>query len=150
MDILGDTAWTVAINTTTNATATNATFYIIPTSASFEPVGFVTANQTAPTGAVTTSFELYGSQVVYIADDSFEAQFWAKTTNASDVWEIRWNADGVAEDDSVPVTLKVIPSTTWVGSKGFKLDTWVRKWSDWNCEWMCVLSSDAIQVTPFE
>jgi hypothetical protein len=78
--------------------------------------GFVdqtSSNATLPTGAVTTGFSIFGTQVVYYDSDSqILSQFWAQTTDDESVWRVVWNSDGEAEDDSVPVVLKSTPLTT--------------------------------------
>jgi hypothetical protein len=110
------TPWTAAPNST-NTTffpSTNPVLYIIPTSGSFAQVGFVDPNDTstAPTGAVTTGFTFFGTNVAYVGNDSsIQLQFWAQETNTTDVWALMWNAAGIAEDRSIPVTLKSTPPT---------------------------------------
>jgi hypothetical protein len=51
--------------------------------------------------------------VVYVVDDQYESQFWAQTTSDDSVWALYWNADGTAEDNSVPIVVKTLaPSIT--------------------------------------
>lgn len=56
--------WTIESNSTTSTFNQTLELYIIPTSGSYEQVGFVSTNGTAPTGAVTTGFAWFGTQVV--------------------------------------------------------------------------------------
>ena len=93
-------------NTSTNTTNVS-TFYIITTADAYSPVGFVSSNDTAPTGAVEVGFTIYGSDIMYVSDSVLEAQFWAKETVSGQEWEIMWNAKGEDQSDSTPVTLKI-------------------------------------------
>lgn len=106
--------WNVTANSTdtnTTATTTASTFYIVDTADAFSPVGFVISNETAPSGAQTVGFTLYGSDVVFKSGSTLQAQFWAMATNATDEWEIMWNVNGTSQDGSVPVTLKTTAPT---------------------------------------
>ena len=100
-------------DTNTTATTTASTFYIVDTADAFSPVGFVLSNETAPSGAETVGFTLYGSDVVFKSGSTLQAQFWAMATNATDEWEIMWNVNGTSQDGSVPVTLKTIAPTAY-------------------------------------
>jgi hypothetical protein len=61
--------------------------YIVPTNASYTQVGFISTNGTAPTGAVTTGFAWFGTQVAYAASASdYELMFWATETNATGIY----------------------------------------------------------------
>ena len=59
----------------------------MPTNGSYTQVGFVSTNGTAPTGAVTTGFAFFGTQVAYAASDSdYELMFWATSTNETGIY----------------------------------------------------------------
>lgn len=97
----------MAINSTNSTTTTTGTFYIIPTTDAFDPVGFISSNETAPIGAETDGFRTYGTQVMYTDGTTYKAQFWAlQTSNGTTEWEIYWNESGDLQDGAVPVTLK--------------------------------------------
>ena len=98
-------------DTNTTTTTTASTFYIITTVNAFSPVGFISSNETAPSGVETIGFTLYGSDVMFISGSTLEAQFWAMATNTTDEWEIMWNVNGANQDGSVPVTLKTTAPT---------------------------------------
>ncbi|TVY82301.1 hypothetical protein LSUE1_G002249 [Lachnellula suecica] len=104
----GATEWTVAYNSTNSTTTSNGTLYIIPTTDTYGAVGF----GTAPSGAVTTPFYVYGEQVQYLTDSLLEAQFWAKTINGTTESQIMWNSDGSSQTDSTPVVLKTTGPVT--------------------------------------
>lgn len=86
-------------------------FYIVTTADAFSPVGFVSSNETAPTGAETVGFTIYGSDIMFISGSTLESQFWAMETGASGEWELMWNVNGTQQGDSVPVTLKTTGPT---------------------------------------
>lgn len=83
---------------------------VVPTTGSIAPVGFVSVNDTSslPTGAVTTGFNWYGTQVVYAASDSdWELMFWAIPTNATGFWKLVWNAAATdVASTTTPVAIK--------------------------------------------
>ncbi|PQE10376.1 cytochrome p450 protein [Rutstroemia sp. NJR-2017a WRK4] len=96
-----------------NATVVNSTaggeFYIVNGGSSNLAAGFATANTTLPTNATTSGFSLFGGQVVYVdADFQFLSQFWA-TETFDGFWQLTWNSDGAHRENSVPVTVKMIP-----------------------------------------
>jgi hypothetical protein len=96
-----------APNTATTFTA--GIFYIVTSADAYSPAGFLASNATAPTGAETAGFTLYGSDVAFISDDTYQEQFWATPVSDTD-WIIYWNVNGSSVADSVPVTLKVSTS----------------------------------------
>ncbi|RDL37516.1 uncharacterized protein BP5553_04949 [Venustampulla echinocandica] len=84
--------------------------YIIPSSASFEQVGFATISD-VPAGGVTTGFTLFGKSVAYAASESsYQLGFWALATNTTGVYGLYWNA-GTALEGAFPVTIKSTPPT---------------------------------------
>jgi hypothetical protein len=87
--------------------------YVITTSGSFSQVGFLSSNGTAPTGAVTSGFNFFGTNVAYAASNTdYQMQFWATSTNTTGLWQLMWNANGQSEANSVPVALKSTPPVT--------------------------------------
>lgn len=84
-------------------------FYINTSTGSFTQAGFYN-NQTDGALAAdlsTTGFTYMGSEVAYAASESdYQEKFWARTTNATGIWQLMWNVDGALEADSVPITLK--------------------------------------------
>ena len=96
-------------------TSTSSTFssspslYIVPSSSSFAQAGFISSNSSTPSGAVTTGFTFFGTDVAYApSSSSYEMQFWAQATNTTGVWALMWNQNGTLEDNSTPVTVKSI------------------------------------------
>lgn len=83
-------------------------FYIIPGSSQLQPAGFISSGETAPSGATTLGFTLFGSDVMFLNGGKLEASFWAHTQGGTGTWAIVWNADGKKFEDGVPVTLKSI------------------------------------------
>jgi hypothetical protein len=90
--------------------------YIVPTTNSFQQVGFVDLNgdsnssSSAPDGATTTGFKWYGTTVAYTTEDSqYEMQFWAVTTNITGLYTLHWNSNGSLHDNATPVTVKSTP-----------------------------------------
>ncbi|KUJ17360.1 uncharacterized protein LY89DRAFT_684426 [Mollisia scopiformis] len=68
----------------------------------------MSGNQTTNvTGAVTSGFATFGSQVVFIDNGTYEAQFWAQTTDETNVWFLKWNSAGSSQTDSTPVAIKI-------------------------------------------
>lgn len=72
---------------------------------SYSAAGFV-SNSSTPTGAVTSGFRLYGTQVTLLINDTLLAQFWAKKTATENIWSLIWNKDGSVLADSTPVVIK--------------------------------------------
>ncbi|GAW12399.1 hypothetical protein EKO27_g6121 [Xylaria grammica] len=100
IDTTGSAPWNVTI---TNSTETGQ-FYILHDSADHQGAGF---NKTAPTGAATTGFVLYGSTVEYSTGTTYESQFYARNSS-NNIWNLMWNTDASTLDDGVPVVLKTI------------------------------------------
>ncbi|KAH8652633.1 hypothetical protein BGZ60DRAFT_419944 [Tricladium varicosporioides] len=96
----GDVTWNATVSNTTDA----GVFYIVDSG--FSAAGFVSSNTTAPDGALTVGFSMFGSQVVYISGSNLEAQFWAQETGEDGVWALMWNTNGTSQDGSVPIVLK--------------------------------------------
>lgn len=89
--------------------------YIINTSGSFNQVGFLALNDSAMTGAVTSGFTWFGTNVAYAANNSnYQMQFWATPPNDTGIWRLMWNANGLSESNSVPVALKSTPPVTLI------------------------------------
>ena len=79
--------WTIEANSTDFTFNQTLEFYIVPTSGSYGQAGFVSTNATAPTGAVTTGFAWFGTQVAYAANESdYEMMFWATATNTTGIY----------------------------------------------------------------
>lgn len=93
-------------NSLSSSVSPGAAFYIVITADAFEQAGFVDSSATAPSGAVTTGFALYGSDIMYIDGNEYLSQFWAEPTSSDDLYELIWNAGGESSDDAVPVNLK--------------------------------------------
>ncbi|KAI0409407.1 hypothetical protein F4802DRAFT_543735 [Xylaria palmicola] len=100
IDTTGGAPWNVTI---TNSSETGQ-FYIVHDSADHQAAGF---NKTAPTGAATTGFVLYGSTVEYSTGTTYESQFYARNST-NNIWNLMWNTDATTVDDGVPVVLKTI------------------------------------------
>jgi len=81
-------------------------FFIVTTANSYSSAGFVSSNDTAPQGAQTTGFTLYGSDIMFISNSTYLSQFWAHETGVDGVWALMWNVNGTRQDDSEPVVLK--------------------------------------------
>ncbi|KAF2175845.1 hypothetical protein K469DRAFT_679410 [Zopfia rhizophila CBS 207.26] len=117
---LSDVSWTIATGGTapwnvtlaSNTTTTKSQFYVITTSGAYSPAGFVASNETAPSGAETIGFTLYGSDVMFISDSTYHAKFWAQDIGADSEWKLVWNVNGTGQSASVPVTLKTTAPTT--------------------------------------
>jgi hypothetical protein len=103
--------WNVTANFTNTTITTTSVFYIITAANGFSPVGFVFSNKTAPSGAETVGFTIYGSDIMFISGSTLESQFWAMETDAPSEWELMWNVNGTQQDGSVPVTLKTTGPT---------------------------------------
>ncbi|KAF2995156.1 hypothetical protein E8E14_000700 [Neopestalotiopsis sp. 37M] len=101
IDTTGTAAWNVSLNSTED----DASFYIVPDGDGYVPVGF-TINDTAPDGAATVGFVLYGSDIMFASGDTYLYQFWASNTSTTGLWNVTWNVDGDKADGSVPVMLK--------------------------------------------
>ena len=65
----------------------------------------------APADAEVVCFTLYGADVMFKSNSTFEAQFLAKPAD-NDQWEIVLNESGVSQGETVPVTLKNTSPTT--------------------------------------
>lgn len=99
--------WTASSNTSVWNTTSDPSLYIITTSGAFDQVGFEATNGTLPTGAVTTGFTWYGKAAAYqTTAGDLEMQFWALTTNESDVWSLMWNTDGAKQTGGFPIALR--------------------------------------------
>lgn len=84
--------------------------FIIPTSGSSSQAGFLSSNDTADLGAVTSCFTWFGTDVAYEANTSdYQMQFWATSTDTTGVWRLLWNGNGDLESNSVPVVLNSSP-----------------------------------------
>jgi hypothetical protein len=80
-------AWTISADSTTVSFNETLELYIVPTNTSYTQVGFVSTTATAPTGAVTTGFAWFGTQVAYAASESdYELMFWATSTNETGIY----------------------------------------------------------------
>lgn len=102
IDTTGKSAWNVSLNSTED----DASFYIVPDGDGYVPAGF-TMNDTAPDGAETMGFVLYGSDIMFASGDTYLYQFWASNTSTTGLWNLTWNVDGDSSDGSVvPVMLK--------------------------------------------
>lgn len=115
------TAWTIAPNTTNSSS--NVTFnrtlsmYIVIASMDFQQVGFASSNDTLPSGATATGFTFIGTSAAYAASESdYQMQFWASTTNVTDLYALFWNGGGNATtpNGSFPVVLKSTPPTVLI------------------------------------
>ncbi|KUJ11842.1 uncharacterized protein LY89DRAFT_738487 [Mollisia scopiformis] len=109
------TAWTIQPNTTTNPNVSfNETLdmYIVPTDGSFTQVGFASSNSSSlPTGAVTTGFSFFGTNVAYVESSSnYDMMFWGNATTTDGIFALYWN-DGSddAPNGSFAVTVKTTP-----------------------------------------
>lgn len=104
--------WTIDANSTTVSFNKTLELYIVPTTSSYTQVGFVSTTGTAPTGAVTTGFAFFGTQVAYAASESnYELLFWATSTNETGIYGLYWNAAGSPTNGSFPVVIKTTPPT---------------------------------------
>ena len=79
--------WTIGANSTTVSFNETLELYIVPANTSYTQVGFVSSTGTAPTGAVTTGFAWFGTQVAFAASESdYELMFWATSTNETGIY----------------------------------------------------------------
>lgn len=102
-----------ATSTSTTATLANTTspggMYINVTTDG--TLGTVKVSSTNASTGVTT----FGQQLVYMADSSLEAKFWAKevTLGGVQVWSLTWNEANEDQDDAVVVNIKTsAPAST--------------------------------------
>jgi hypothetical protein len=94
--------WTVTPDT--NATFTNATFYVPSPTNTSTNVGFLTSTETAPSAIVTSGWMFYGHVVILETDSGdWETMFYAKTTDYDSVWSLHWNVS----DDSTAIPLAI-------------------------------------------
>lgn len=109
--------WTISANLTNEAYTTapfvddSYSLYIVPTSGSFEQVGFLSnddnSSSTVPTNATTTGFTWYGTSVCYAASSSnYELNFWANATNTTGIFSVHWNSEGTAQGSAFPISIK--------------------------------------------
>ncbi|CZR69398.1 uncharacterized protein PAC_19298 [Phialocephala subalpina] len=85
--------WTITAKSSTVVLNATYSMYIVPTSGSFTQVGFASSNSTLPTGAVTTGFSFFGTNVAYAASSvDYELQFWANATTTDGIYALYWNA----------------------------------------------------------
>ncbi|KAI0468545.1 hypothetical protein F4859DRAFT_206998 [Xylaria cf. heliscus] len=99
IDTTGAAPWNVTIS---NSTQTGQ-FYIVPSSGEHQGAGF---NATAPTGAETGGFVIYGNTVEYATETTYQSQFFAQNSSSTGIWSLVWNSDSATLDDGVPVVLK--------------------------------------------
>lgn len=109
-----DATWNVTANSTDPdlPVDTGRVFYIINSETVYEPCGFKAPNDTLPADASTTGFFLFGKQAFWSDGSAYEAQFWAKTTDETDLYTLNWNKAGIEQTDSVPVTVKTTAPAT--------------------------------------
>lgn len=100
IDTTGASAWNVSLN----ATEDTSSFYIVPDGDGYVQAGF-TINDTAPEGAETLGFVLYGSDIMFKSGDTYLYQFWAHNASAGQ-WTVTWNTNGDSSDGAVPIMLK--------------------------------------------
>ena len=105
--------WTITANSSTDTLNATYSMYIVPTSGSFTQVGFTSSNSTLPTGAVTTGFSFFGTNVAYAASSSdYELQFWANATTTDGIYALYWNAVSTdVPSGAFPVTVKTTTPT---------------------------------------
>jgi hypothetical protein len=101
-------AWTIQPNSSTVSFNSTKSLFIVPTDGSFAAVGFADSSTTLPTGAVTTGFTFFGTNVAYAASDSdYQLMFWGANTSTSGIYALYWNeASTSLPDGAFPVTVK--------------------------------------------
>lgn len=72
----------------------------------FRGAGFV-MNSTAPSGAATVGFVIYGSNVEYATETTYESKFYARIVSDG-VWSLMWNSNSESQNGSIPVILKTV------------------------------------------
>lgn len=101
-----ESPWNVTVMT--NTSSGSASFYIVTSTSSFAPAGFMRHNESAPTGASMKGFFKYGTQIMWSNDGTYESKFWAQTTSVEGLYKLAWNSNNINKEDSVPVTIKTV------------------------------------------
>ena len=102
-----NTSWTASPNTTNTTTVvppwSNVALYVPVSDSSDKRVGFLSDNNTAVSGAVTSGFRFYGSMAALVGTDGQLETLWYSLQVSERVHALYWNDTSLGQ---TPVVLR--------------------------------------------